>query len=208
MPRQLLDSRLRALRARRRSPRRPDRSLAIAKLDKQTWRIACAGAREVRVRYRVYGHELTVRTNHIDGSHAFLHGPATFMYAAAQRDLPVEVDDRATRGLGRRVRRDRRSAATPRTCAPRRSTSCSITRSTSAPVRTHAVPAKVPCPPRDLGERAPGGAFDESAPRARSRRDRRRSCRALRRGAVCRLHVLAAARPTTATAASSIAPRA
>src|SRR5580704_4461734 len=66
-----------------------DRGLGVHKLDKQTWRVACAGARQVRVRYQVYGHELTVRTNHIDAEHAFLHGPATFAYLPALRGAPV-----------------------------------------------------------------------------------------------------------------------
>ena len=42
-------------------------------------------------RYVLYGHDLTVRTNHIDADHAFLHGPATFIYPVAQRTAPVEV---------------------------------------------------------------------------------------------------------------------
>src|SRR5438132_2873782 len=64
----------------------------VAKLDKQTWRIDAGAARELTVRYTVYGHELTVRTNHIDADHAFLHGPATFVYPIALRDAPVEVE--------------------------------------------------------------------------------------------------------------------
>src|SRR5690349_3654517 len=35
-----------------------------AKLDKQTWRIDAKGAKEIVVRYAIYGHDLTVRTNH------------------------------------------------------------------------------------------------------------------------------------------------
>lgn len=62
------------------------------KLDKSTWRIEAGGAREVIVRYAVYGNDLTVRTNHIDATHAFLHGPATFAYAEAHRGAPVEVE--------------------------------------------------------------------------------------------------------------------
>jgi predicted metalloprotease with PDZ domain len=62
------------------------------KLDKSTWRIEAAGAREVVVRYQVYGHDLTVRTNHVDATHAFLHGPATYLYAEAHRKAPVEIE--------------------------------------------------------------------------------------------------------------------
>lgn len=61
------------------------------KVDKQTWEIETGGADEVQVRYRVYGHELTVRTNHIDHSHAFLHGPATYLYLESLRELPHRV---------------------------------------------------------------------------------------------------------------------
>src|SRR6266850_3216057 len=42
------------------------RPCAVTKLDKQTWRVDPAGAGELVVRYALYGHELTVRTNHID----------------------------------------------------------------------------------------------------------------------------------------------
>ncbi|MBK9070067.1 MAG: M61 family metallopeptidase [Myxococcales bacterium] len=65
-------------------------SLPITKLDKQTWRIA-RGAGTTTVRYTVYGHDLTVRTNHIDVTHAFLHGPATFLYVPAAREAAVTV---------------------------------------------------------------------------------------------------------------------
>lgn len=66
----------------------------IDKVDKQTWRVEVGDAGEVTVRYRVYAHELTVRTNHIDATHAFLHGPATFLYcpdAMGAVDGPIEV---------------------------------------------------------------------------------------------------------------------
>ncbi len=61
---------------------------AAIKVDKSTWRIARAGAARLTVRYRVYAHELTVRTNHVDASHAFLHGPATFAYCPASEPRP------------------------------------------------------------------------------------------------------------------------
>jgi predicted metalloprotease with PDZ domain len=129
-----------------------------AKLDKQTWRIEPAGARELTVRYVVYGHDLTVRTNHIDAGHAFLHGPATFVYPTALRAAPVEVElaypdgwvlTTAAPGEG-----NRRRAA-------------SIDELFDHPIhvgttRTYAVPARVPCQLAIWGERAPGGTFDEA----------------------------------------------
>src|SRR5258705_5998341 len=63
----------------------------VTKLDKTTWRIERAGASELVVRYTIYGHDLTIRTNHIDATHAFLHGPATFVHPVAHRASAVEV---------------------------------------------------------------------------------------------------------------------
>ena len=68
------------------------RSLAVAKTDKATWRVGRDGAREVVVRYELYAHELTVRTNHVDGTHAFLNGPSTFVFAPALASSPCVVE--------------------------------------------------------------------------------------------------------------------
>jgi predicted metalloprotease with PDZ domain len=77
-------------------------ALALHKLDKQTWRIERgeATAEDIVVRYQVYGHDLTVRTNHIDGTHAFLHGPATFLFVDALRSSPCHVDIQGPQGSG------------------------------------------------------------------------------------------------------------
>jgi predicted metalloprotease with PDZ domain len=80
-----------------------DRPLAVRKVDKSTWQIDPAGAPEVTVRYTVYGHELTVRTNHIDPTHAFLHGPATFLYVEELRRRPVSVEVRPPDGRNWRI---------------------------------------------------------------------------------------------------------
>lgn len=74
------------------------RPLDCWQISKREWEIATAAAEEVRIRYRVYGHELTVRTNHIDGSHAFLHGPAVYLFPSAARDWPCEVEVTAPAG--------------------------------------------------------------------------------------------------------------
>jgi predicted metalloprotease with PDZ domain len=133
---------------------------AVEKTDKQTWRIAAAGARELAVRYTIYGHDLTVRTNHIDPTHAFLHGPATFVYPPALRTAPVEVE-----------------LAFPETwvatCAAEAGADGKHLRAASidelydhpihlGATRTFAVPAKVPCTLAIWGDRAPGGVFDEA----------------------------------------------
>jgi predicted metalloprotease with PDZ domain len=64
--------------------------LPLRQVSKREWLVE-ADEPEVVVRYRVYGHDLTVRTNHIDGSHAFLHGPAVFLFPSDARGSACEV---------------------------------------------------------------------------------------------------------------------
>jgi predicted metalloprotease with PDZ domain len=75
----------------------------VTKVEKHTWAIEADGAEQLVVTYAVYGHELTVRTNHIDASHAFLHGPATFAYVEALRRRPVTVTVRPPPGRNWRL---------------------------------------------------------------------------------------------------------
>ncbi|HEU4951135.1 MAG TPA: hypothetical protein VFT46_04245 [Holophagaceae bacterium] len=65
------------------------RRLEAVKLDKQRWRVA--PGRGVTVRYRVYGNDLSVRTNHIDARHAHLVGAATFLHLEADPGRPWEL---------------------------------------------------------------------------------------------------------------------
>ncbi|MDP1831380.1 MAG: hypothetical protein Q8K67_04930 [Geothrix sp.] len=62
----------------------------LEKLDKQRWRLP-ASKRDLTVRYRVYGNDLTVRTNHVDPTHAQIIPAATFLYLEGQLDRPVQV---------------------------------------------------------------------------------------------------------------------
>src|SRR5258706_8881608 len=48
------------------------RALPIEKAVKNRWRIAAGGAREVTLTYRVYSHEMTVRSNWVDIDFAML----------------------------------------------------------------------------------------------------------------------------------------
>jgi len=63
---------------------------SLEKLDKQRWQLP-ASKRELTVKYRVYGNDLTVRTNHLDATHAQIIPAATFLYLEGQLDRPVEV---------------------------------------------------------------------------------------------------------------------
>ncbi len=53
--------------------------LPVEKTRKNRWRIATNGARTISVRYRVYGHEMSVRTNWVDDEMAILNGAPTFI---------------------------------------------------------------------------------------------------------------------------------
>jgi len=53
-------------------------TLAVTKLDKQTWQCApCTGT--LTVTCTVYAWDLSVRTAHLDNSHAFFNGTSTFV---------------------------------------------------------------------------------------------------------------------------------
>ncbi len=54
-------------------------SLGVEKTRKNRWRIVTGGARTVRLRYRVYAHEMSVRTNWVDEEFALLNGAPTFI---------------------------------------------------------------------------------------------------------------------------------
>jgi len=49
----------------------------------------------IKIRYRIFCNELTVRTNHIDRTHAFLTGAAVFMYVTKcqQQSYTVEIGE-------------------------------------------------------------------------------------------------------------------
>jgi predicted metalloprotease with PDZ domain len=59
------------------------KALAIEKPVKNRWRIATGSAREVRITYRVYSHEMTVRNNWVEADFAMINGAPTFMTIAA-----------------------------------------------------------------------------------------------------------------------------
>ncbi len=62
----------------------------VEKIDKQRWKLpVLKGA--ARLRYRLFCNELTVRTNHVDVTHAHLVGAATFLYPEAEPGRPFHV---------------------------------------------------------------------------------------------------------------------
>jgi predicted metalloprotease with PDZ domain len=65
--------------------------LPVEKTRKNRWRIASKGVPRIRLRYRLYAHEMSVRTNFVDSSFAILNGAATFITRADGGPRPHNV---------------------------------------------------------------------------------------------------------------------
>ncbi|MEN9250070.1 MAG: PDZ domain-containing protein [Gloeomargarita sp. GXS_bins_116] len=61
------------------------------KVSKNRWQIQTQGLDPIRVYYDLYANDLSVRTNHVDATHLYLNGAATFLSVPAARDVPHEV---------------------------------------------------------------------------------------------------------------------
>ncbi len=61
------------------------------KVSKNHWRITTTPAAGVRVRYRVFANDLTVRTNHLDRTHGYFNGAALFLYSPGWEKTPIAV---------------------------------------------------------------------------------------------------------------------
>jgi predicted metalloprotease with PDZ domain len=59
------------------------REMAVQKTAKNRWRITTAGAPEVTLTYRVFCHEMSVRTNWVEADFAMINGAPTFMTLAS-----------------------------------------------------------------------------------------------------------------------------
>jgi predicted metalloprotease with PDZ domain len=67
------------------------REIPAEKTDKHTWRVRTGGSRTVRIAYRLHCFELTVRTNHVDASHAFLNPSAAAAHVAGRENEACAV---------------------------------------------------------------------------------------------------------------------
>jgi predicted metalloprotease with PDZ domain len=67
------------------------RDLAVEKPVKNRWRITTGGAREITVSYRVFSHEMTVRSNWVEADFAMINGAPTFLSLVGSVDRPHEV---------------------------------------------------------------------------------------------------------------------
>lgn len=60
------------------------------KLSKNHWQIESA-ADTITVRYRVFAHELSVRTNHLDATHGYFNGAALFFRIPGFEKQPIQI---------------------------------------------------------------------------------------------------------------------
>jgi len=71
------------------------KSLKWEKIDKGTWRVETGTSSNaphaIAVHYRVYANELSVRTSHLDASHAYFNGASVFMYVKGALRNPVRL---------------------------------------------------------------------------------------------------------------------
>lgn len=65
--------------------------LVVEKSAKNRWRIESRGRPRITVTYRVYGREMSVRTNWIDAEFALINGAPTFLTVAGELTRPHEV---------------------------------------------------------------------------------------------------------------------
>lgn len=67
------------------------KNIDVKKISKNTWRVFSKKKKEIQFSYRLYGFEVSVRTNYIDDAHAFLSPAATFMYVDGYLNHPSTV---------------------------------------------------------------------------------------------------------------------
>ena len=66
-------------------------TLPVQKLNKNTWRVTTAQSDQLKINYRVYAFEISVRTSFVDASHAFLSPTGIFIYPDGLINHPVTV---------------------------------------------------------------------------------------------------------------------
>jgi len=68
------------------------RSLLFDKVNKNTWEIAAGTSSTVKIRYRVYSYEISVRTSYLDDSHGFVSPAGVFMTPRGREKEPIRLD--------------------------------------------------------------------------------------------------------------------
>ncbi|MBP0041104.1 MAG: M61 family metallopeptidase [Roseofilum sp. SBFL] len=66
-------------------------SLVYHKKSKNYWQIKTENTSDIFVFYRIYANELTVRTSHLDSSHAYFNGTCLFFQVLGMEQQPIQV---------------------------------------------------------------------------------------------------------------------
>lgn len=138
------------------------RTLAWRKTDKNTWRVAAPPDADVVARYRVYANELTVRTSHLDSSHAYLNGASVFMLVRGREREPARLEVEAPEGwrVATALERDAAQGGPSGGSAGSFAEAPAPTGVPSGATDPHPPMARIPdrsAPPDDGGAEPPGG---------------------------------------------------
>ncbi|MEM9569213.1 MAG: PDZ domain-containing protein, partial [Cyanobacteria bacterium P01_E01_bin.34] len=68
-----------------------DLPVSFTRLDKNAWQLAPTDSPRLRVHYRIYANDLTVRTNHLDTTHGYFNGAATFLYCEGRQQEAIAL---------------------------------------------------------------------------------------------------------------------
>ncbi|MBW4688937.1 MAG: M61 family metallopeptidase [Komarekiella atlantica HA4396-MV6] len=70
---------------------RGNEPLPWQKISKNHWQVETIGVSKLTVRYRIFANELSVRTNHLDTTHAYFNGAALFLWIPGWEKQPIRV---------------------------------------------------------------------------------------------------------------------
>jgi predicted metalloprotease with PDZ domain len=68
-----------------------NKPLVSQKISKNHWQIATKDYSEIKVSYRIFANELTVRTNHLDATHGYFNGAALFFFIPGWEKQPIRL---------------------------------------------------------------------------------------------------------------------
>jgi predicted metalloprotease with PDZ domain len=74
------------------------KQLPFEKINKSTWEIATAAPQTIKVHYRVYAFELSVRTSYLDDTHGYVNGASVFMIPRGMEQQPIQLDIKPYQG--------------------------------------------------------------------------------------------------------------
>lgn len=65
--------------------------LKATKTAKNSWLINTESEHNITIKYEIYANDLTVRTNHLDGTHGYFNGAALFFYIPNYQTYPYKI---------------------------------------------------------------------------------------------------------------------